>query len=389
MKTVQFADIFRSKFGGNPEVISRAPGRVNIIGEHIDYNGGFVLPIAICKEAVVAFRRTSDKIARIYSYETDQTFAGDIAKSRIESPFWVNYFLGVWNEFSKLYKIEGGFDLLISSNVPTGSGLSSSAAIEVATGTAISAASGFCIDSLSMARLCQRAENLFVGVNCGLMDQAASACSKNGNALLLDCSKPSFEHIPFELSGDAAILVAHCGVRRGLSQSEYNTRRNECLEALNIINRVSGKEYKNLCEIPYFIFSESKNKLSDILIKRARHVITEQERVVNTCEALKENDWEKIGEYLNESHESLASDFNVSCNELDEITNLLRKDKDVYGSRLTGAGFGGCSVSIIRRSSSERLLKKLDEEYYNKHQYESLAFVTQARDGANILWQGV
>ncbi len=382
-----FVKMFKKLFGNEPDIISKAPARVNFIGEHIDYNGGLVLPIAINKHITTGIKKRKDKIFRFISSEYPEEYSGELSKCKVESAFWVNYCFGVIQELAKYFQIENGFDVLVESNIPSGSGLSSSAAIEVAFANALIESYSQKIDKLEIAKLCQRAENIFVGVNCGLMDQAASACCIEDHALLLDCSIPSYSHINFKLPDELSILVAHTGLPRKLSSSAYNQRRKECDNALNMINNLSGNKYNNLCEIPVSDFRDLETNLPEILNRRARHSISEQKRVRQICESFSMQDWNLIGDILNQSHYSLRDDFEVSCRELDELTGLLRKNKNVYGSRLTGAGFGGCTVSLINTNAFEELSEILNKHYYSKNNFKALFFTTAAKNGVETVFK--
>lgn len=375
----KFIDIFQEL----PEITVRAPGRVNFIGEHIDYNGGLVLPLAIKNEICIALKRRHDKDMRLISLQFKDEYEGSIPHERINSPFWTNYIFGVWQEFHQGYQINEGFDAIIDGDVPVGSGLSSSAAIEVAVAWALNLLYQIKIDRLTIAKLCQRAENKFVGVNCGLMDQAASACCEKNHALLLDCFEPSFSQINFSFEDNISILIAHSGLGRKLSNSEYNLRRSECEKALKLINQLTTYNYNNLSSIPISVLNDILRKIPADIFKRARHVITEQERVKNVCQALEQHNWKQTGDYLNQSHFSLKDDYEVSCEELDELTNLLRSYDGVYGSRLTGAGFGGCTISLINSNARETIIEKVKKDYYQKRGFIPLIFTSSAENGVS------
>jgi len=372
---------FEQTFGDKPQALSRAPGRVNLIGEHTDYNGGPVLPIALKQEICAAGRLRADRIVRIASLQFGDRYEGTLPAQRTNQPAWANYCLGVLAEYEKIDSHLPGLDLGIDGNVPLGSGLSSSAAIEVATAQLLAALLGRPMEPLDLALLCQRAENQFVGVNCGLMDQAASACCREDHALLLDCSTPAYRRVPFP-HDRLTVVVAHSGVRRGLSESAYNERRSQCEQALEEINRLARADSPNLSSVPIEIFQQTADRLPEVLRRRSRHIITETARVFAAVERLEQNDSVSLGRLLNESHFSLRDDYAVSCPELDELSGLCRGFQGVYGSRLTGAGFGGCTVTLVAPDRASALLDHLKSVYYKPKQLEPLAFSTHPASGA-------
>jgi len=376
---------FFDAFKREPLLCVKAPGRVNLIGEHIDYNGGIVLPIAIERSIYLASAPRNENLYRLKSFQMEQTYEGELPLKPLENPFWVNYIFGVVNEFVKQRYSVPGFDALFDSDIPIASGLSSSAAIEVATTYFLHKLLPTKHSKLELALLCQRAENNFVGMKCGLMDQAVSICGEKGKALKLDCSIPAYENISIGFTDEARFLIAHSGVYRGLSSSEYNLRRLQCEEALRVINKKTGFGYKNLCEVPFDVFQDLKEDLPEVLFKLARHCIAEQQRVLQSIEALGKSDKEEFGKLLNESHKSLAEDYNVSCPELDDLTNWLRKQRGVYGSRLTGAGFGGCTISLVELNYADSVLNNLISEYYSKRGIKPLAFFSNAENGVSVI----
>lgn len=380
---IELKDCFRQTFDEEPSYCVRAPGRVNLIGEHTDYNGGLVLPIAIrCEIRLLARPRKDDRF-RLKSLQMEKTYNKTLPKNPLDEPSWVNYVFGVVHEFQNEGLKVPGFDALYDGDIPVGSGLSSSAAIEVASAWFIHNLLRTNHTRLEIALLSQRAENNFTGVQCGLMDQTISACGQKGRALKLDCAIPRIESVPISFSDQTAFLIAHSGVYRGLSVSAYNERRLQCKEAMGIIRRTSGKNYHNLCSVPMSVLNEVQNNLSNILLRRARHVIREQKRVVQAVDALRSGDAKRFGELLNASHESLAQDYEVSCPELDELTGWLRSRPGVLGSRLTGAGFGGCTISLVQKHMAEEILTHLKSEFYAPRGMDAPAFFSEAEPGAS------
>lgn len=377
------SELFERQFGQQPSVCVRAPGRVNLIGEHIDYNGGHVMPLAISCAVEVAATPRSDGRFRLFSAQFGDMVQGSLPSTKQGS--WTDYVYGVVQEFAKLGFDVGGMDAVFDGSIPRGSGLSSSAALEVATAWVLQSIVGSNLSRQEIALLAQRAENKFVGVNCGIMDQTASACATAGHALLLDCNTLVSSHIPLEFGGHGAVLVAHSGVHRGLSASAYNERRSQCDAALEAIRTMTHKALDCLCAATLEDLEASRSALDDTMFRRARHAITEEARVVKAAAALRSGNLEEMGQLLNESHMSLKEDYEVSCDELDELTARIRQSDGVYGSRLTGAGFGGCTVSIIEPEAAERIIEDLRTNYYRAHSMTPVVFVTGAEDGVSTI----
>jgi galactokinase len=379
------AERFKEIFGAPPRVTVRAPGRTNLIGEHIDYNGGHVLPIAIGKAVEIAATPRRDGHYRLYSVQFKEMYQGSLSPEKSSDFFWTNYPFGVIHEFAKLGHAFHGMDAVIDGDIPRGSGLSSSAALEVATAWAAQTMMGTTLSRMDIALLGQRAENKFVGVNCGIMDQAISANGQAGHALLLDCNTLEARQVPLDLRGEAAILVAHCGVRRGLSSSAYNQRRGKCDAALEVIRAQTKKALPCLCAATLEDLAVSERAMDDEMARRARHAITEEARVLEATQALAAGDFARMGRLLNASHFSLRNDYDVSCAELDELTDRVRSHPGAFGSRLTGAGFGGCTVSLISAAATGPVIEDLKRHYYAPRKLEPLVFVTGAEDGARVL----
>ena len=380
---IELKNYFRETFGQESSYFVRAPGRVNLIGEHTDYNGGLVLPMAIRCEVCLLARPRGDRQFRLRSLQMEKTYDRTLPKDPLDEPGWVNYVFGVVHEFEKEGLEVPGFDALYDGDVPVGSGLSSSAAMEVASAWFIHNLLKTNHTRLQIALLSQRAENNFTGVRCGLMDQAISACAEDGCALKLNCATVKIESIPNSFSNDARFLIAHSGVYRGLSVSRYNERRSECQEALERICSTSGKNYDNLCSVPIAVLNKVHSSQSDILFRRARHVIREQERVIQAVDALRKGDAKRFGELLNSSHEFLVRDYEVSCPELDELTSWLRSRPGVFGSRLTGAGFGGCTISLVQKDMAQGILSDLKSKFYGPRSIDAPVFFSGAEPGAS------
>ena len=341
--------------------VFRAPGRVNIIGEHTDYNDGFVLPAAIEKELLFAITPNNTRELTITS--VDQKSVSTFSVDNIEhckKNKWSNYIRGVCDCMIKAGHDIGGAVIAFESNVPIGSGLSSSAALCVASALAFSTVNGHDLPPEEIAKIAQRAENQFVGTNCGIMDQFISAMGKKDNALLIDCRSLKYELMPF--MGDVAIVIGDTTVRRGLVTSQYNARRNSCENAVAVLKE-KLPNISALRDVSSNELEEYRSLLSDEMYMRARHVVSENERVIAATKFSVDGDFFALGALLNESHISLCDDYEVSCFELDTMVEIAQKEEGVYGSRMTGAGFGGCTVSIVKPEYVETFIKNVSTKY--------------------------
>jgi len=346
---------FLERFGRHPELISQAPGRVNMIGEHTDYNDGLVLPLAIDRSVAVAAAGGGDMV-QAYSadFEARDEWRID-APRRTGRAEWRDYVRSVaWALLDAGHRLCGG-DFVIAGDVPQGAGLSSSAALEVAVAGALLALSGIQIEPRALALLCQKAENQFVGVQCGIMDQLAAACCREGHALLIDCRSLEVEHVP--LPPGVVIIVVNSGVTRRLEETAYNRRRGECAEAARMLGVASLREAGEAT------LEASRDRLPETLFRRARHVAAENARVVAAAESLRASNIEAIGHLMFESHASLRDDFEVSTAGLDLLVDLATRTEGVLGARLTGAGFGGCTVNLVTKGAEERFRAEVAEGY--------------------------
>jgi len=372
---------FRDAFGGEPELIARAPGRVNLIGEHTDYNQGFVLPVAIDRAVWVALRRREDRRAKLHSanFSQEAEFTVDAPQKDPSRP-WADYPKGVVSELlSAGYEVVG-FDMAIWGNVPVGAGLSSSAAIEVAVAFGLSSLFYIPLERTEMALLCQRAENRFVGVQCGIMDQFIASLGRKGHALFLDCRDLSYRHVP--LWERAAVVVCNSGVKRELASSAYNERRAQCGEALRRLRKaIPGIEA--LRDVSPEEFEAHKHLLLEPVRRRARHVVYENERVLRSVELLEAGDLEGFGRLMYESHRSLKGDYEVSGPELDVLVELASSVEGTLGARLTGAGFGGCTVNLVERDVLGDFEKFVRREYEARTGIPLEVYVCEVVEGAN------
>lgn len=373
---------FSKRFGEKRKIrIFQAPGRVNLIGEHTDYNGGFVLPVAIDRSIFVAAVPNEEKILRLHSLNFGNTVVCELDRIQYDSgDGWANYPKGVAKTLQDNGYNLKGMDLLFEGNIPIGSGLSSSAAIEVASCLALTTLSGIKLDKKEMALLCQKAENEFVGMKCGIMDQFVITFAKKGTALFLDCRRLGFEYVPIRDSS-INIIVTDTKVRRELSSSEYNIRRTQCEEGVKILKQYL-KSVKQLRDVKPDEFERYKNKLPGIIQRRCGHVIYENERVLSAKEFLKSGLINDLGSLMKESHKSLRDLYEVSCTELDTIVDTALKVKGVIGSRMTGGGFGGCTVSLVKKENIDDFIEKVSKEYREKFQIEPEFYVCIPENGA-------
>jgi galactokinase len=379
---------FKEIFGDEGEIgVYFAPGRVNMIGEHTDYNGGHVFPCALTIGTYGIARKRSDKKLRFYSMNFEKL---GVIESSVEDlkpekeADWTNYPKGVmWAFGEKGMKVEYGMDLVLFGNIPNGSGLSSSASVEVLTGFILRDMYGFDVTNQDLALIGQFSENQFNGVNCGIMDQFAIAMGKAGNAIFLDTATLKYEYAPLVLK-DAKIVIACSNKKRGLGDSKYNERRSECEQALAEIKKVA--DIKTLGDLSEEQFEADKSAItSDICRKRAKHAVYENQRTLKAVEALKNNDVALFGKLMNESHVSLRDDYEVTGIELDTLVEEAWKIDGVIGSRMTGAGFGGCTVSIVKDNAVDTFIEKVGTEYKNKIGYAADFYVVEIGDGPQKL----
>lgn len=376
----KFAEIYGSAEGVN---VYFAPGRVNMIGEHTDYNGGHVFPCALTIGTYAAVRKRTDNKLRFYSMNFESL--GVIESSLDEltpsaQAGWTNYPKGVmWAFAERGMKMDCGLDIVLNGNIPNGSGLSSSASLEVLTGFYLRDLYGFEVTNIDLAKIGQYSENNFNGMNCGIMDQFASAMGKKDNAIFLDTADLSYQYAPLVLDG-AKIVVTNSNVKHSLVNSEYNVRRSECEKALEELQPVV--EIKGLGDLSEEQFEANKTAIKDeVRVKRAKHAVYENQRTIRAVEALKNNNLKLFGELMNASHVSLRDDYQVSCDEIDVLVEEAWKVDGVIGSRITGGGFGGCTVSIVKDEAVEQFKEKVGAAYKERVGKTADFYVVEIGDG--------
>lgn len=375
------------KYEGEVKVFF-SPGRVNLIGEHTDYNGGFVFPCALDFGTYAVAVKRNDNIFRMYSKNFENLGIIEFSLDRlINEPQddWANYPKGVIKTFLEAgFNINSGFDVLFYGNIPNGAGLSSSASIELATSVILKDLFNLDIDMVSMVKLSQKAENKFIGVNCGIMDQFAIGMGKKDNAILLDCNTLNYQYAPVVLNG-ASIVIANTNKKRGLADSKYNERRGSCEAAVKVLNE-NGIDIKYLGELSVEKFNEIKHLITDEeQLKRATHAVTENERTKVAVEKLNTGDIEAFGQLMNQSHISLRDDYEVTGFELDSLVEAAWEAEGVIGARMTGAGFGGCTVSIVKDEFIESFKKSVGEKYTAKTGLVADFYVAKIGDGSRKL----
>jgi galactokinase len=376
------AENFLQLYGIRPQFV-RAPGRVNLIGEHTDYNDGFVLPAAIQLQTTVGIAPTAGRRLILYSNNYKEQVDFDVeALPAVRQRRWSDYAIGVARELAKKGIRLPGACLLIDGDVPEGAGLSSSASLEVALCGAFLELAHEQIAGAELALLCQRAENDFVGARCGIMDQFVSVHGQKDHALLLDCRSLEYRHQP--IPEDVRLVICNTMVRHSVAGGEYNQRRRECEMAAEFFSRVVPGA-KALRDISLEVFEKHASELPEVVRKRCRHVITENVRVIEAGEALARRDLRRFGALMRESHASLRDDFQVSCTELDIMVELAGQVEGVYGARMTGGGFGGCTINLVTSEKVEAFKAKVTEGYAKATGRRTEIYVCTASDGVRLL----
>ena len=378
---------FKNLFGYEAESKFFAPGRVNLIGEHTDYNGGHVFPCAIHKGTYALVKKRDDKKFRMYSENFENLGIIEFLLDNLvneKKHKWVNYPKGVVKMFIEAgYKIDSGFDVLFYGNIPNGSGLSSSASIEIVTSIILKDLYNLDIDMVEMVKLSQKAENQFIGVNSGIMDQFAVGMGKKDNAILLDCNTLKYSYAPVILK-DEVLVIGNTNKKRGLADSKYNERRAECEEALKDLQK--ELDIQSLGELSVEEFNKSEKLIkNEINRKRAKHAVCENQRTIKAQKELMEGNLEEFGRLMNESHVSLRDDYEVTGIELDTMVEIAWNQEGVIGSRMTGAGFGGCTISIVKKNAVDKFIANVGKEYKERVGLNADFYVVNISDGAKKL----
>jgi galactokinase len=368
---------FHARFGAAPSFVVRAPGRVNIIGEHTDYNDGFVLPMAIDRAAWIALRPRDDRHTIVHSLDFEQMVDIDLNSEEKVEFVWAQYIQGVAWVLQKNAYVLVGWEGVMAGDVPVGAGLSSSAALELATARAFASVTPISWNAANMARFSQQAENEWVGVNCGIMDQMISAAGEANHALLIDCRTLATESVP--LPPGTVVVVMDTMSRRGLVGSAYNERREQCEAAARFFGVTALRDIS----VPQF--KVRAHELDDLTRKRARHVITENERTLQAAQTMRVGDGVALGQLMNASHESLRDDFEVTNAALNTIVECAQREPSCLGARMTGAGFGGCAVALVKADQAEKFAEVVAARYEAASGVKPNLYICQATKGAQVV----
>ncbi|MGD8399764.1 MAG: galactokinase [Bacillota bacterium] len=377
--------VFIRQFGpGGLIITGQAPGRVNLIGEHTDYNEGYVLPMALGFHMEMAGRLRADAVVEVYSADYDQR----VEFSLTEPPeydrerLWSNYIRGVCWALRETGLALSGVELAFRGNIPQGAGLSSSAALEVVTALIILTLCGLALEPSRIALLCQRAENEFVGTKCGVMDQFIAVMGQEERVMFLDCRTLRFELVPLEL-GDYRVVICHSGVKHQLVASEYNRRRQSCQAGVAVLQQ-AVPTVKALRDVDPAMLEQYRTALGPEIYRRCRHIVSENQRVLESIAALRRGELTHFGQLMNQSHDSLRDDYEVSCAEVDLLIDLARRTPGVLGARITGGGFGGCTVNLVAAAAAPRFIREVGQAYREQTGNEPRFFSCVPAGGAKI-----
>jgi galactokinase len=372
---------FRNRYQQEPLIV-RSPGRVNIIGEHTDYNDGFVLPAAIDKHILVAVAKREDATISLFSKEFNEAFEIELKDLKPADTQWANYILGVVAQFLKHNHTVSGFNLMIDGDVPIGAGMSSSAAIECATAFALNELFQLNIDKLDMVKMAQKAEHEYAGVKVGIMDMFASMFGKADSVIRLDCRSLEYKYEPFKLEGIKIVLL-NTNVKHSLSSSEYNVRRQQCEEGVALVK----KKYPNvinLRDVTLAMLDETVAPVNPLIYKRCKYVVEENQRLLDACEALERGDIATLGQKMYGSHKGLSVEYEVSCKELDFLVDQVRNNPNVLGARMMGGGFGGCTINLVKEEAIDELVKELSVAYTDAMNKTLTAYIAVINPGTSI-----
>ena len=373
-----FQDMFKEE-----ALIVRSPGRVNIIGEHTDYNNGFVLPAAIDKAIYIAVSKRADDEIHLYAVDFDESFTCTLSTVIPNGQHWPNYVLGIVDQLQKKEFKISGFNAVIDGDVPVGAGLSSSAAVECATAFALNETFNLQLQKMEMVQMAQMAEHLFAGVKVGIMDMFASMFGKAEHAIKLDCKSLQYEYVPLHLNSIKIVLL-NTNVKHSLSSTEYNVRRQQCEQGVAWIKEyhpeVNSLRDANMQMIQDHVLPKDK-----IIYKRCRYIVEEIQRLLNACEDLKKDDIKSLGNKMFETHEGLSKEYEVSCKELDFLVDAVKNNNAVLGARMMGGGFGGCTINLVKEESIDELIGSLTGLYQQEMNLPLTAYIAQIEDGTGIV----
>lgn len=376
----EISEIFTSRFGHQPGLY-RAPGRINLIGEHTDYNNGFVLPAAVNHAIYLAAAPNKLQKVRVYSVDFDELFEFDLARvTDLQTDSWRSYVFGVVAVLYSRGYLLPGFDTVLQGDVPQGAGMSSSAALECGVCCALNDLFGLGLDKVEMTKIAQQAEHQYVGVMCGIMDQFASMMGRQGHALLLDCRSLDYEHFPLELQG-AALLLLNSNVTHSLADTEYNVRRAQCEEGVSILQK-RYPQVQSLRDVDLTMLNQEEGNMPAVVFKRCRYVLDESRRVHAFARAMRDGKLTEAGEILIAAQQAMSVEYEITCPEIDFMANFANRQPEVFGARMMGGGFGGCTINLIRKGGAAHLIQRLSEAYRQAFNLDLTPIEITTADGA-------
>jgi len=373
---------FKSVFAQSDPLIVRSPGRVNLIGEHTDYNNGFVLPAAINKAIYMAVSRRSDNELHFVSLDLDRKYSGSVNRLEPSSLHWPDYILGVIQQVQALGHSIGGFNCVFGGDIPLGAGMSSSAALECATAFALNELFGLGLDAMTMVKLSQKAENVFVGVQCGIMDQFASMFGRKNHVIRLDCQSLEYAYVPFDTAGIRIVLL-DTNVKHSLASSEYNTRRQQCEAGVRLV-KAHHPEVKSLRDVSMEMLAKYVAPADALVNQRCEYVVEEIARLQAAVKDLEKGDMAAFGQKMFATHEGLSRKYEVSCPELDFLAEAVKNDPGVIGARMMGGGFGGCTINLVKEEAIGELVERLTPVYRKKMNKELKVYIGQIENGTSL-----
>ena len=379
---LQIENKFSEYFPGQPVIIA-SPGRINIIGEHTDYNNGYVLPAAIDKTISVAVNKRGDDIVKLYSTQYNELYESSVTTLVKSQRNWVNYIIGVVDQLLKRGFPVNGFNMVVDGDVPLGAGLSSSAALECAVVFALNELFELKLDKLGMVKLAQKAEHEFAGVMCGIMDMFASMYGKSGYAIKLDCRSLEYEYVPLKLPGHK-LLLFNTNVKHNLASSAYNERREQCEKGVAMVTKYIAS-VKSLRDVTPAMLEQYVLPVDKLIYKRCNYVVQENLRLLQACENLNKSNMCELGMNMFDTHKGLSEDYEVSCKELDLLVDLVKNDEAVLGARMMGGGFGGCTLNLVKENKIERLVNEVGEKYLSQTGLSCSYYIVSAGGGTSVI----
>jgi len=382
MNKQQIQLLFQQVFNNDADLCVQSPGRINIIGEHTDYNNGFVLPAAIDKKVIVGIRKREDDLIVLYAEAFAEKKEVKIPEMKPQGD-WADYMLGVVAQLIKKDYVVGGFEILLTGDIPIGAGLSSSAAVECATIFALNELFHFGLEKMEMVQMAQMAEHEYAGVKCGIMDQFASMFGKKDHLIKLDCRSLEYEYIPFQ-NQDFVLVLFNSNVKHALVDSEYNIRRNQCNEGVEMIRKYHP-QINSLRDADTEMVEKYIRPQDELIYRRCHYVVSENIRLLQLCEALNHNNLDNCGKLMHETHLGLSEDYEVSCPELDLLVKIAMEQPGVIGARLVGGGFGGCTINLVRKENLESVIYEVENGYKLSSGKEATTYIVNVEDGTKLI----